>query len=217
MKIKVCGMRDADNISNLLRLKPDFVGFIFYKKSKRFVTDFPKIQFPEETKKVGVFVNESINEVIKKVKEYTLDFVQLHGDETVDYCKNLRHLERSRKVVSEPHLMGIIKAFSVDETFDFGLTKPYENYCDYFLFDTKGKDYGGNGVKFNWEVLQNYKGKTPYFLSGGIGLEDTDELMSFLRKQESNNCYAVDVNSSFEDRPGMKNIEKLKEFKNNLL
>jgi len=227
MKIKVCGMRDKENIESLIALKPDFVGFIFYDKSKRFVTDFPQIQFPSETKKVGVFVNESIEEVIGIVEKYQLDFVQLHGNETSEYCENLIRMvtERSRSenitgsVISTPlnHQVQIIKAFSVDENFDFSNTKPFENYCDYFLFDTKGKDYGGNGIKFNWELLKNYKGETPYFLSGGIGLEDKDGLLSFLSREESKYCYAVDVNSGFEIKPGLKNIEKLKEFKNNLV
>lgn len=207
-------MQNPENVSSLLALKPDFIGFIFYNKSKRFVTDFPQIQFPRETKKVGVFVNEDIDEVLAKVAAFKLDLVQLHGDETPEYCTKL-----VTDLISTPlnHQIKIIKAFSVDETFDFDLSEPYKNQCDYFLFDTKGKDYGGNGVKFNWEILQNYKGETPYFLSGGIGLEDKDELLSFLLKQESKKCYAIDINSRFEDSPGMKNIDKLKEFKNNLL
>lgn len=221
MKIKVCGMRDTENISSLIGLKPDFIGFIFYHKSKRFVADFPLIEFPESIKKVGVFVNEEINEVVKKVKDYQLDCIQLHGNETVDYCNSLRHslryIERSRSDVSKSHQLGIIKAFSVDDSFDFTKTEDYQSCCDYFLFDTKGKDYGGSGLKFNWKILQNYKGITPYFLSGGIGLEDIEQLLSFLQRKESDRCYAIDVNSRFEDSPGLKNIEKLKNFKFNLL
>ncbi len=213
MKIKVCGMRDKENVKSLIALKPDFVGFIFYDKSKRFVTDFPQIQFPDETKKVGVFVNESIEDVLTIVETNKLDFVQLHGDESSEYCENLRHLERSRKVVS----FGIIKAFSVDENYDFNNTKQFKNYCDYFLFDTKGKDYGGNGIKFNWELLKNYKGETPYFLSGGIGLEDKDKLLSFLSNKEAKRCIGIDINSGFEIEPGLKNINDIKEFKNNLV
>ncbi len=240
MKIKVCGMRNPKNISNLLVLKPDFVGFIFYKKSKRFVVDFPQIQFPIETKKVGVFVNERKRKIIKKVNQYKLDFVQLHGDETVEYCEKLIKMdteksrnsrtersrssctERSRSensMISIPlnYQLKIIKAFSVDEEFDFDLIKLYDNYCTYFLFDTKGKNYGGSGIKFNWKILQKYKGKTPYFLSGGIGLEDKSKLLSFLRRQESKLCIGIDINSGFEIEPALKNIEKIKEFKNNLV
>lgn len=213
MKIKVCGMRNLENISSLLTLKPDFVGFIFYKKSKRFVTDFPRIQFPEETKKVGVFVNETIENVIATVEKYKLDFVQLHGNETSEYCENLWRHEHSKKIVSEFHSIGIIKAFSVDKNFDFNNTKQYKNYCDYFLFDTKGKEYGGNGVKFNWEILQNYKGKTPFLLSGGISKNDANEI----KKIKHPAFVGVDINSGFEIEPALKNINEIKEFKNNLL
>ncbi len=206
-------MRDSENISSLLDLKPDFIGFIFYDKSKRFVADFPEVEIPSEIKKVGVFVNEKLDEVLKKVNDYQLDYVQLHGNETPEFCRNLRH----SKLVSESHNLGIIKAFSLGDEFVFGKTLPYQDDCDYLLFDTKGKDYGGTGLKFNWNILKNYKGKTPYFLSGGIGLEDTNRLRSFSRTPEANLCVAVDVNSRFETRPGNKNIEKLNEFKFNLL
>lgn len=213
MKIKVCGMRDSNNILELIKLKPDFVGFIFYNKSRRFVAEFTQIKFPEKIKKVGVFVNENINKVLEKAKKHQLDFVQLHGDETPEYCHQLK-LSYSKRGQNE---IQIIKAFSVDEVFDFSQTNLYKTNCNYFLFDTKGENYGGNGIKFNWEILQNYEGETPYFLSGGIGLEDKDELMSFLQRKEAENCYAIDVNSKFEYSPGIKNIEKLKEFKNNLV
>ena len=224
VKIKVCGMRNAENISSLLGLKPDFVGFIFYDKSKRFVKDFPPIKFPSTIKKVGVFVNETIEEILNKVHTYKLDGIQLHGDESVEYCEELAKMvtERSRSdkefknVISTTlnHQIEIIKAFSVSDDFDFSTTEEYQDHCDYLLFDTKGKDYGGNGLKFNWEILQQYKGNTPYFLSGGIGLDDKNELVSFLRRPESYRCHVIDVNSRFEDSPGLKNIEKLKEFKN---
>ena len=223
MKIKVCGMRNSENISNLLTLKPDFIGFIFYKKSKRFVTDFPQIQFPEETKKVGVFVSETIENVIATVEKYKLDFVQLHGNETSEYCENIIKMvtERSRSesitksVISTPlnQQFKIIKAFSIDKNFDFNNTKQYKNYCDYFLFDTKGKEYGGNGVKFNWEILKNYKGKTPFLLSGGISKNDANEI----KKIKHPAFVGVDINSGFEIEPALKNINEIKEFKNNLL
>ncbi|HBK70580.1 MAG TPA: N-(5'-phosphoribosyl)anthranilate isomerase, partial [Flavobacteriaceae bacterium] len=110
----------------------------------------------------------------------------------------------------------IIKVFSIKDEFDFSVLKPYESVCDYFLFDTKGKNPGGNGYTFNWEVLKNYPSTKPYFLSGGIGLDEVESILSFLRRQESSYCYAIDVNSKFEIEPGLKDIEKLKEFKNNL-
>ena len=215
MKIKVCGMRDKENIESLIALKPNFMGFIFYNKSKRLVTDFPKVKIPSTIKKVGVFVNETIEEVLNFVEKYQLDCIQLHGDESPEYCKKLlnSHLERSRKINSDYVKLGIIKAFSVDENFDFNTTKQYENCCNYFLFDTKGNDYGGNGIKFNWEILQKYKGNIPFLLSGGISAKDVNEIKKINHPQ----LIGVDVNSGFEIKPALKDIEKLKEFKSNLL
>jgi len=217
MKIKVCGMRNAENISELVKLKPDFIGFIFYNKSKRFVEDFPPIKFPSTIKKVGVFVNEEINKIIEIVQNYNLNIVQLHGNETPEDCIKIKkcHLERSRKIVSES--LEIIKAFSVDENFNFESTTAYENICDYFLFDTKGSNYGGNGIKFNWEILQKYKGRTPFLLSGGITKKDSTEILSFLQRQKSKLCIGVDINSGFEIELGLKNIKDIEEFKNNLV
>ena len=208
MKIKVCGMRNRENLSSLIALKPDFVGFIFYNKSKRYVDEFPQIKFPENIKKVGVFVNETPQEVIKKVNEFDLDCIQLHGNETPEYISQLRLLEFG----SKPFSKEIIKAFSVDENFDFEITDTYENVCDYFLFDTKGKDYGGNGIKFNWVILQNYLGKTPFLLSGGISKDDTEELKGINHKA----LVGVDINSGFEIKPALKNINDIKEFKKEL-
>lgn len=202
MQIKVCGMRDRENISGLLALKPDFIGFIFYDQSKRFVVDFPQIEIPSTTKKVGVFVNEMIEEIVEKANQHTLDFVQLHGDETPEFCEKL-----AAKNIK------IIKAFSVDENFDFSVTKPFEKWVSLFLFDTKGNNYGGNGIKFNWELLQNYKGKTPFLLSGGISKNDAAEIM----KMKHPAFLGIDINSGFELEPGLKNIREIKEFKNLLV
>ena len=230
MQIKVCGMRDKENISGLMTLKPDYIGFIFYDKSKRYVADFPQIEIPSSVKKVGVFVNETIDEIIEIVKKYKLDFVQLHGDETPDYCEKLirKFTERSRsendlrhtepacpagRLVLESHPIGIIKAFSVDENFDFSAIKPFEKHVSLFLFDTKGKNYGGNGIKFNWDLLQNYKGKTPFLLSGGITKNDAEEI----KKMKHPAFLGIDINSGFEIEPGLKNIREIKEFKNRLL
>ncbi|HSQ46471.1 MAG TPA: phosphoribosylanthranilate isomerase [Lutibacter sp.] len=202
MTIKVCGMRDKENISGLLALKPDYIGFIFYAQSKRFVADFPQIEIPSSVKKVGVFVNEKVDEVLKVVEKYKLDFVQLHGNETSEYCSAL-----SAKNIK------IIKAFSVDENFDFSATKPFEKCVSLFLFDTKGNNYGGNGIKFNWELLQNYTGKTPFLLSGGISKNDSAEIRKFKHPA----FLGIDINSGFELEPGLKNINEIKEFKNLLV
>ncbi|UMB62009.1 phosphoribosylanthranilate isomerase [Lutibacter sp. A80] len=209
MKIKVCGMRDAENISELIKLKPDYLGFIFYGKSKRFVTNFPKVEIPSAIKKVGVFVNETVDTIIEIVEENKLEAVQLHGNESPEYIEELKVLLIKK--------IEIFKAFSVDDNFDFSKTEPYQKMCDYLLFDTKGKDYGGNGVKFNWQVLDNYKGNLSYLLSGGISKKDSQALMSFLNKQESKKCMGVDINSGFEIEPALKNIKDIKEFKQNLV
>ena len=218
MLVKVCGMRDAENISELVKLKPDYIGFIFYGKSKRFVANFPEVEIPSEIKKVGVFVNETIENVLEIVEKHKLDAVQLHGNESPEYCDKLRecHLELSRKISLEPHSIEIFKAFSVDDDFDFSKTEAYQNVCNFLLFDTKGKDYGGNGVKFNWQVLDSYKGALPYMLSGGITKNDAQAILSFLGRQESKKCIGVDINSGFEIEPALKNIANIKEFKQNL-
>lgn len=195
-------MRDKENISGLLALKPDFIGFIFYDKSKRFVADFPQIEIPSATKKVGVFVNQTIEEIAEKANNHTLDFVQLHGNETPEFCEKL-----ATKNIK------IIKAFSVDENFDFSATKPFEKGVYLFLFDTKGNNYGGNGIKFNWELLQNYTGKTPFLLSGGISKNDSEEIKKFKHPA----FLGIDINSGFELEPGLKNIKEIKEFKNLLV
>ena len=218
-------MRDAKNILELIKLKPDYLGFIFYDKSKRFVADFPEIEIPSDIKKVGVFVNETLENVLEIVKENKLEAIQLHGNEPPEYCKLLKTLvtERSRSdnnnnVISTPvnHQIEIFKAFSIDDNFDFSKTEVYQKVCDYLLFDTKGKDYGGNGVKFNWHILDNYKGELPYMLSGGITKNDAQAVLSFLLRQESKKCMGIDINSGFEIEPALKNINEIKEFKQNL-
>lgn len=204
MKIKVCGMRDADNISELIKLKPDYMGFIFYAKSKRFISSFPEVEIPSEIKKVGVFVNEDVDTVIEIVEENNLETIQLHGNESPEYCEELKVL-----MIRD---VEIFKAFSVDDDFDFSKTEPYQKVCDYLLFDTKGKEYGGNGVKFNWQVLDNYNGTTPFLLSGGISRVDASEI-----KNISHKAFAgIDINSGFEIEPALKNITNIKEFKQNL-
>lgn len=201
LKLKVCGMNK--NTSEVASLRPDFLGFIFWEPSKRyFKDDMPPI--PHGIKKVGVFVDASITEIKKLVKQFNLLYIQLHGKESAAFCDELKK--------QLPQLK-IIKVFSIKDDFDFNQLRHFEDVSDYYLFDTKGRLPGGNGYTFNWKVLKNYPSTKPYFLSGGIGLENTEGLLSFLGSQESKYCYAIDVNSKFEIAPGLKDIEKLKEFK----
>ena len=204
IKWKVCGMREIQNIQEVAALEPDFLGFIFYEKSKRFTSVVPKVTLAPNTKKAGVFVNESIEHIIEKTKTFSLDLIQLHGDENPEFCKNIKKLQPS---------IPISKAFGVDEKFDFDHLLPYHEFCDYFLFDTKGKDYGGNGISFDWHILKNYRLNKPVFISGGISPENIDELLLFIQNS-SLPIYAIDVNSRFEIEPGLKNVESLKILKN---
>lgn len=200
MKLKVCGMKYSENIVDVAALQPDFLGFIFWEPSKRnFDGIIPNL--PETIKKVGVFVDATIAEIKEKVSLYQLHAVQLHGEESPAYCNLLKELQ-----------VDTIKVFSIKDEFDFRLLEPFEAVCDYYLFDTKGKLPGGNGYGFNWKLLENYPSTKPYFLSGGIGLEQAESLKDFLKKPEAAYCHAVDVNSKFEIQPGLKDVGKLKEF-----
>ncbi len=204
MKLKVCGMKYLENIQQVAELNPDYLGFIFYDKSKRnFEGVIP--QLPKTIKKTGVFVNATIDKILEKISTYNLQAIQLHGDETVEFISELIANCGVEKQVE------IIKVFGIKDQFNFEILKPYESLVDYFLFDTKGKERGGNGITFNWEVLQKYNSTKPFFLSGGIGLEQVAELKEI---QKSNlPIYALDVNSKFEIEAGLKSINKLKEFK----
>jgi len=225
MKLKVCGMKYPENIVEVASLHPDYLGFIFYEKSKRnFEGIIPEL--PKSIKKTGVFVNEMIEIVVSLIEEYDLAAIQLHGDESPEYIKELKHQiaqsrsdfreenksqKKKRKVAN--HSIEIIKVFSISDTFDFSKLAPFENEVDYFLFDTKGKERGGNGATFDWKVLENYPSQKPYFLSGGIGLESSEALLSFLQKPSSKYCEVIDVNSQFETKAALKSIDKIKKFK----
>ena len=230
MKLKVCGMKY--NIDEVADLQPDYLGFIFYDKSPRnFDRTIP--QLPKEIKKVGVFVDAELKNVLQTIKAYGLDAVQLHGHETPDYCRQLRKLchseqsEESSNTSNDAYHSGqsqttkptieIIKVFSIKDEFNFEVLKPFEDDVDYFLFDTKGKLPGGNGYAFDWSVLEQYPSSKPYFLSGGISLDEIDNIETFVLKQESKFCYAIDVNSKFEIEPGLKDINKLKKFKKQMI
>lgn len=203
MKIKVCGMKYEENIKSVAALKPDYLGFIFYGKSKRnFEGQIPEIA--ADIKKAGVFVNASESFINAMIKEHGLDAVQLHGDETISYCLKIREANR-------PDLE-IIKAFSISKEFNFKVLEDYMTACDYFLFDTKGKERGGNGTLFDWKLLKDYMLDKPFFLSGGIGPDEIEEVVEFLKTPMASYCYALDVNSKFETEPGMKMVLELKKF-----
>ncbi len=210
MKLKVCGMKYKENLEAVAQLQPDYLGFIFYKPSKRnFEGTIPNV--PATIKKVGVFVNESIETVSETVKRYDLQAVQLHGNESPEFCTALKtELQQSLGNTS----IEIIKVFSIKDNFNFEVLAPFETVCDYFLFDTKGQLPGGNGYTFNWDVLNDYNSSKPYFLSGGIGINEVEKIKEFKDSSASKYCYALDVNSKFEIEPGLKNIDELKMFKN---
>jgi phosphoribosylanthranilate isomerase len=198
LKIKVCGMKYPDNISALSDIKPDYMGFIFYPPSKRFIgLDFQKSDLnaiDKEIIKTAVFVNAHLHEVVEFGNLYGFKTIQLHGSETPEFCELLK--EQGFK---------IIKAFGVDEDFDFKTIESFVNSVDFFLFDTKTKEYGGSGQVFNWEVLDNYHLEKPFLLSGGLSLDN----LASIKKIENPYFYGVDLNSKFEIEPGLKDIEKL--------
>ena len=198
MKLKVCGMQEIENIAALASLQPDYMGFIFWEPSKRYCTTVPT-DIPKHIKKVGVFVDETTKQIKEKVKLFGLDAVQLHGDESPRQCAALLNL------------CEVIKAFRIGPDFDFKTLTPYQDHCTYFLFDTQGPLPGGNGTAFDWKLLAGYTLDTPFFLSGGIGLGHV-EAIAEIRKRNLP-IHALDINSQFESKPGVKKIEKIEKFK----
>ena len=194
-------MRDPENISGVVEALPDFIGFIFYPESKRFGGFVPSPEIlesiPDSILKVGVFVDENQERVLEISRDWNLDVVQFHGHETPEYCSQIRN-------------SGILvfKAFAIGEQFDFESVKAYSGVCDYFLFDTKAQLPGGTGQKFNWQLLENYKGDVPFFLSGGIGPEDLEAVRNFQHPM----LFGIDINSGFEIGPALKDVEKVKSF-----
>jgi phosphoribosylanthranilate isomerase len=202
IKWKVCGLRD--NIVDVVALQPDYVGFIFYRKSPRFVGEDFNMPIIDDAriKKVGVFVNEPLDFVWETMLKFELDYAQLHGDESPEYCEILK--DKGSK---------IIKAFQVDEAFDFDGVKEYEKVTDYFLFDTKTKHFGGSGETFDWQILKKYAMEKKYFLSGGLNLDNVDSLNEI----DLTKIHALDVNSKFEIRPGLKEVSMLEKLKTKML
>lgn len=192
-------MKYPGNIREIASLPVDYLGFIFYEKSSRYVgnMDVSGINLPASIVKTGVFVNESTDRMLASVDKYRLDALQLHGHEAPDTCRYLQ----SRG-------LRIIKAFSIEKKEDLAQCHSYRGACDYFLFDTRTPQYGGSGRQFDWDILHNYSENIPFFLSGGIGADDAEKLRSFTHPA----YYGIDLNSRFEIQPGLKNIPLLTQF-----
>ncbi|WP_010251583.1 phosphoribosylanthranilate isomerase [Myroides injenensis] len=201
-KIKICGMREIENIKAITSLDIDYIGFIFYSKSKRFIgLNYPPEaieEIPNNIQKVGVFVNEEKETVFKTVKKYKLDYIQLHGNESSEDCKFYKD-----------QAIKVIKAISINSKSDFKQLPIYEDYCDIFLLDTKTPDYGGSGNSFDWTLLQYYNSSTPFLLSGGLGIENINEAIQLITDSR---LIGFDLNSQLEDKPALKNKEKTKKI-----
>ena len=193
-------MKHPENMQLVAALQPDLMGFIFYPKSPRYAEPLDMATLdalPESIKKIGVFVNENLENVLTIAHKYNLDGMQLHGTELETMCAELR---KAGYIV--------IKAFPIAEAYNFKVTKKYEGTCDYFLFDTKTDAYGGSGIKFNWAMLDEYTGNTPFLLSGGIAPDDADAILKIKHPEFA----GIDLNSKFEIEPGLKNVELLNVF-----
>ncbi|TFV93279.1 phosphoribosylanthranilate isomerase [Algoriphagus kandeliae] len=206
MEIKVCGMREPENIRSLISdVNPDWMGLIFYPKSPRYVSDEYSERFEEfPVKKVGVFVNESVDEILRKVKLFDLSAIQLHGNEPVEILAELK-----RKTAAE-----LWKVISVANEINWENIAAYLPYVNKFLFDTASPNHGGTGRKFDWEILKTYTFEKGFLLSGGLDAESVTEIKTL--KTEIDQLEGVDLNSKFEDAPGLKNIERIVRFKEKL-
>lgn len=192
-------MKYPDNIKELNKLPIDLMGMIFYDKSSRYInglTGYDLFEVPQRIKLTGVFVNADINYIAEKIVQYGLDIIQLHGNESPAFCNELNKT------------MPVIKAFSIADASDFEQAKQYEGVADYFLFDTKTTQYGGSGQKFDWSILAEYKGNTPFLLSGGISIDDVEAIKEIKHPRFA----GIDLNSRFETEPGLKDIELLQQF-----
>jgi len=197
MKIKVCGLRDPQNIEQVAGLNPDYMGFIFYGSSPRFVADVPAETLNallSSITKTAVFVNETAENINGLIDQFKFDAIQLHGNESAEFCAEFKGRVK------------VLKAFGLNDSFDFEQLNAYIDKVDFFLFDTKTDIHGGSGKTFDWGILDKYQLDIPFFLSGGISLDNLEEIKKITHPQ----FYGVDLNSRFEIAPGVKNIEKLK-------
>lgn len=200
LRVKICGMKDTRNIAHVAELKPDYMGFIFYRESPRYAGGLVREalrSIPSGIVKTGVFVNETVNSILSTAEYYSLTAVQLHGNESPADCLLFRQ-----------HGLQVIKALSIAGEKDFAVAANYNNSCDYLLFDTKTPLYGGSGQQYDWNILKNYKGELPFFLSGGISPGDAERILEFSHPL----MYGIDLNSRFEKAPGIKNMDALKSF-----
>ena len=212
-------MKYLENIQEVAGLQPDYLGFIFYDKSKRYFLEENNLELGNKNveefryhlesqilnlnfqiNKVGVFVNESIKNIIRIATAFDIRILQLHGDETPEFCENLKLLD-----------FKIIKAFGINESFDFSILNEYTDVCEYFLFDTKSNNYGGTGNHFDWNLLKQYDNSKPIFLSGGLDIKDIPTIHDLLKDI---NIHALDFNSKLEKDYGLKDVEKCKELIN---
>ncbi|MFZ0282705.1 MAG: phosphoribosylanthranilate isomerase [Bacteroidales bacterium] len=205
LKVKVCGLNNPANTEKIAATLPDFMGFIFHPLSRRYVGDSPShslfAKVPDGILKTGVFVNAPPGDVIDKMNFYNLDILQLHGEETPEYCSSLKK-----------EGLTIIKAFAVSSSFSFMIAQQYMEVCDYFLFDTNTPGKGGSGIRFDWNILDRYNLPKQFFLSGGIGPDDA----SLIKNIGSDKLFAVDINSRFESRPGIKGCTRVRDFINEI-
>ena len=198
-KLKICGLKESENILQVADLCPDYMGFIFFEGSRRYVNENDILpDTPANIKRVGVFVNAEPHFIIDKINEHHLQGIQLHGNESPALCESMSHL------------VEVIKAFGVDENFDLADLNKYKDSCQYFLFDTKAESHGGTGTSFDWELLRNYPFDVPFFISGGIGLKEIESLMNSSLREK---IFGIDVNSKFELQPGLKDIDQLSALK----
>lgn len=194
--IKVCGMTNGENIRQTEELGVDFIGFIFYPRSPRFLFEMPTY-LPVRSRRIGVFVNESKDNILMYADRFGLDYIQLHGNESPEYCHNLQATG-----------MKLIKAFSIATPRDLSSVSAYEGLCQYYLFDTKTPQYGGSGNQFDWTLLNRYTGNTPFLLSGGINQYSATAIRNFHHPRLA----GVDINSRFESSPGLKDIGRIQTF-----
>lgn len=198
--IKVCGMKEGANIREVEELGVDMIGFIFYPKSPRYLMEIPDY-LPRTAQRVGVFVNEDKKTIEMLADRFSLDYIQLHGNESPDYCRSLKNKG-----------LKIIKTFSINTRKDLAEVFEYKDVCEYFLFDTKCQQYGGSGNQFDWDILKFYAAQTPFFISGGINQYSAQSIKRFKHPYLA----GIDINSRFETEPGKKDVQRISSFLNEL-